>query len=163
MSWWGVPPASNKTKSHFAPVARTAGLDKGMTRGCIPAPKPINDLRGDTHKRRRHTVEPEPRKDRPEPPDDLHPGARAEWDRITAELEGMSLPSSADRAALTLCVEAHARCDAAKRAAMLQKYDSGVTQVSAAYTIMPQERNVMTKLLREFGLTPAARSRPAVR
>lgn len=129
-----------------------------------PTPKPtvLNNLKGDPGRRRRNTVEPEPPRDRPVPPDDLTPVAREEWDRITSELDSMNLLSSADRAALVLYVEAFARYESAKKASLLQKYENGVVQVSAAYTILHKERDIMRRLLEQFGLTPAARARMAV-
>lgn len=78
-----------------------------MPKGRIPKPKAINDLRGDTHKRRRHKAEPEPPKGNPQYPDHLDEIARQEWKSVTEQLEKMGLLSSADATALELYFSAY--------------------------------------------------------
>ena len=74
----------------------------------------------------------------------------------------MGLLSSADRDSLILYVEAWSRYHAVKKAPLVQRYENGVVQVSAAYTILTKERKMMCDLLQQFGMTPAARSKLAV-
>lgn len=80
-----------------------------MGRGRIPKPKRINDLKGDTHKRRRHLSEPEPSKDRPVCPEYLDEIGKAEWLSVTAQLEAMGLQSGTDSQALEQYAGAYSR------------------------------------------------------
>lgn len=138
-----------------------------MARGRIPKPKAINDLKGDSHKRRRHLAEPEPSKDKPVCPEYLDEVGRAEWHSVTTQLESMGLLSKTDSTALELYAGAYSRYRQAEAkvrdglGVMLGK-DTDFPMITAYQTIMNQSLEVCRKLLIEFGLTPAARSRIAV-
>jgi len=96
------------------------------------------------------------------PPDDLSEVALEEWRRITDDLDSMGLLSRADRMALVLYVEAFDRYTQMKRSNPVQEYANGADNVSGAYSVMKGEREIMRRLLVEFGLTRAARSRMAL-
>lgn len=107
--------------------------------------------------------EPMPAPAVPEPPEDLDPEARAEWDRIVPHLAALGLLSHLDRAALAAYCQLYARWWEAERAirehGLTQVTESGYVaqrpEVGIANTALTQ----MRRYLVEFGLTPAARSR----
>jgi P27 family predicted phage terminase small subunit len=66
-------------------------------------------LKGDSHKRRRHLLKPEPPRAKPECPDYLGPIAHEEWEFITAQLEQMKLLSRADKTALEFYCSSYER------------------------------------------------------
>jgi P27 family predicted phage terminase small subunit len=138
-----------------------------MPRGRIPQPRILNDLKGDPHKRRRHESEPTPPADRPACPQHLDEIARQEWDFITAQLDQMGLLSAADKTALELYCQAYARYRRAE--AVVAKYGEVIVapetkypMVSPYVSVMNRNLDTCRRMLVEFGLTPAARSRMRV-
>ncbi|MBI1348028.1 phage terminase small subunit P27 family [bacterium] len=138
-----------------------------MAKGRIPKPKAINDLKGDPHKRRRHKAEPDPPKNRPTCPDHLDDFARQEWESVTEQLDQMGLLSSADATALELYCSAYARYRHAEE--MVKKYGEVIVSpvnkypmVSPYSTVLNKNLETCRRLLLEFGLTPASRSRCAI-
>lgn len=139
-------------------------VDIIMPRSRIPQPKTLNDLKGDSHKRRRHDVEPEPPKSCPEPPDYLDEIARTEWDYITGQPDLMGLLSSADRACIKLYVGAYSRYRRAE--AMVAKFGevliskkTGTPYLSPYSTVIISALDTCRRMLTEMGLTPASRAR----
>lgn len=138
-----------------------------MAKGRIPKPKAINDLKGDTHKRRRHQAEPEPPNDRPTCPEHLDDIAKHEWQSVTEQLDQMGLLSSADATALELYCSAYSRYRQAE--SMVRKFGEVIVSpvnkypmVSPYSTVMNKNLDVCRRLLVEFGMTPASRSRCAI-
>lgn len=138
-----------------------------MAKGRIPRPKVINDLKGDTHKRRRHTVEPTPSNDRPTCPDYLGEVAKTEWLAITEQLDQMGLLSSADASSLEMYCNAYERYrkahDDLKKFGEYTKTPNGHIQPGPWMSQLRQAEDSCRKWMIEFGLTPAARSRLAVK
>jgi P27 family predicted phage terminase small subunit len=138
-----------------------------MAQGRIPKPKALNDLKGDTHKRRRHQAEPVPPKNHPTCPEHLDEGAKNKWTELTKELEQMGLLSSADADALEMYCSAYARYRKAEE--MVKKFGEVILSpvnkypmISPYSTVMNKNLETCRRLLIEFGLTPAARSRCAI-
>lgn len=137
-----------------------------MTKGRIPKPKAINDLKGDTHRRRRHQVEPTPPNEHPKLPDHLGDIAKDHWSWVTDVLDRMRLLSTADAAAIAAYCSAYERYRHAE--AQVRKFGSVVKtpnnsiQTSPYVSQLHRELEVCRRYEIEFGLTPAARSRMAI-
>lgn len=138
-----------------------------MARGRIPKPKEINSLKGDTHKRRRHTVEPEAPKDRPECPEHLGEIATDQWHHVTEQLDKMGLLSVADRTALEMYCSAYERYRLAEE--KIKQFGEVIISPKTKYPMVSPYVSVLNKNLDtcrryqlEFGMTPAGRSRLAV-
>jgi len=69
-------------------------------RGRRPKPTRLKVLTGNPGKRPMNTNEPKPEPTVPECPNELGPVARAEWDRLAAELGKLKILTALDRAAL---------------------------------------------------------------
>jgi len=124
----------------------------------------MNDLKGDSHKRRRHQKEPEPPKNRPECPDYLDDIAKAEWADVTAQLEAMGILSSADRACIEFYCSSYSRFRKAE--AMVAKFgevliskSTGSPYQSPYSAVMVGSLDTCRRLLVEMELTPASRAR----
>ncbi|WP_052301643.1 phage terminase small subunit P27 family [Planctopirus limnophila] len=138
-----------------------------MARGRIPKPKQLNDLKVDTHKRRRHQAEPVPLKDHTTCPEHLNDVARDKWTEITTLLDQMGLLSSADSDALELYCAAYSRYRKVEE--MVKNFGEAIISpvnkypmISPYSTVMNKNLETCRRLLIEFGLTPAARSRCAI-
>jgi len=100
----------------------------------------------------------------PECPDWLDDEAKAEWQRVSAELQGMGLLSTADRAALAVYCTAwsrwvNAEAQVRKFGAIVKSPEKGFPMKSPYLSIADQAMETMRKLMVEFGLTPSSRSR----
>lgn len=135
-----------------------------MARGRIPKPKTLNDLKGDTHKRRRHLAEPVPPKDHPTCPEHLDDVARDKWTELTTLLDEMGLLSSADSDALELYCAAYSRYRKAEE--MVKKFGEVIISpvnkypmISPYSTVMNKNLETCRRLLIEFSLILPAHSR----
>lgn len=140
-------------------------------RGPHPLPKAINDLRGDTDKRRyRKMPEPQPPDGVPQTPEHLTGVARAEWDRCVPVLTHMGVLTMADATALSIYCECYARyrhaddqCKKYGEVHVLKSNDGKpYMQVSAWASMRNKALDHMIKFMVQFGLTPSARSGMAV-
>lgn len=102
----------------------------------------------------------------PTPPEHLLDEAKAEWDRITAQLEPLGLVTEIDMAVLAAYCQAFARwCRAESQlkalgdAALIEVTPNKFKQQSALLLIANRAEERMLKLATEFGMTPAARAR----
>lgn len=132
-------------------------------------------LKGNPGKRALHR-EPEPRREErcPEPPAFLSNYAAREWRRIAPELYRLGLVTVADVVPLSLYCDAYSTwrvaSEALARAAADDEHTHGLTvqsadgmlRVNPLVRIMSQAAEDMLRLAREFGLTPASRSRVSV-
>ena len=137
-------------------------------KGRKPLPANVHMLRGNPSKlppeRLQGAVQ--PAVERPSCPDHLTVEARAEWDRITIELEKLGLLTQLDRAALAVYCQAWGRWVEAERH-LAEDGDEGLTMTTPSGFRRPgvwlviSERAVeqMHRFLAEFGMTPSARSR----
>ena len=133
-------------------------------KGRKPTPTTLKVLAGNPGKRPLNEREPAAPQGVPEKPSWLDDEAKAEWDRVTADLAAMGLLSQADRPALAAYCTAWSRWVEAE--AQVKKYgtvvkspDKGFPMKSPYLSIADQSLETMRKLMVEFGLTPSSRSR----
>ena len=137
-------------------------------RGAAPKPTVVKVLQGNPVKRALPKGEPMPATaDRvPSAPRWLSEEARAEWKRLAPRLHAVGLLTEVDTQALGLLCESFAQYVAAKaivdREGLLLMSDKGNAYQHPAAGLMTQARGELMKWAREFGMTPAARSRISV-
>jgi P27 family predicted phage terminase small subunit len=141
-------------------------------RGPAPKPTKLKILAGNPGRRPINTHEPQPTRGIPSQPSWLSAEARAEWKRITPELDRLGVLTLVDRSALTAYCMAHAELYEASR--LLNREgriitvevfarDSGI-KVGTRKTVHPAVKlqreafRLVKQFLGEFGLTPASRS-----
>lgn len=131
--------------------------------GRRPKPTALKELAGNPGKRELNAREPRPRARRPKMPAHLSPEGQTEWRRITRELRGMNLLSSADADAVAMYADTYDRwvqaSAALRMAGMVVMTENGFPVQSPYIGIINQCMRTMQRLLIEFGMTPAARSR----
>jgi P27 family predicted phage terminase small subunit len=132
-------------------------------RGPIPKPSAIARAEGNPGKRRLNDSEPQPRATVPRCPEHLDEHAKKEWKRLVPVLRRMRVLTEADWMTLAnLCqtwstlVKAQTKLT---EMGILYKTPSGYVQQSPLLSVVNQCVDTITKLSREFGLTPVARSR----
>jgi P27 family predicted phage terminase small subunit len=132
-------------------------------RGPIPKPSAIARAEGNPGKRRLNDGEPQPRATTPRCPDHLDAEAKKEWKRLVPVLRRMKVLTEADWMTLAnLCQIWSTMVKAQKmltERGILYKTPNGYIQQSPFFSMVNQCVDTITKLSREFGLTPAARSR----
>ena len=132
-------------------------------RGPAPRPTALRILEGNPSKRPLNKSEPKPRLKIPRCPDHLDDLAKAEWKRLVRIISRMKLLTEADYIALANLCQAYSRMVKAERklaeAGLLYKTQSGYVQQSPLLSIINNSVETITKLSREFGLTPSSRSR----
>ena len=132
-------------------------------RGPIPKPTAMEILEGRPGHRPINRNEPKPRNIAPKCPDHLDEKARKEWRRIVPILMRMRVLTEADGYALaSLCQTYSTMVKAQEKlneAGFLYKSPSGYVMQSPVLAVVNQCIETIVKLSREFGLTPAARSR----
>jgi P27 family predicted phage terminase small subunit len=91
---------------------------------------------------------------------------QAEWKRITRELSAMQLLTSADADAIAVycqvAVRYRAASDEVSRNGLTVMTPNGYPVINPALSIVNKCIQQMHRLLTEFGMTPASRSRIAV-
>ena len=132
--------------------------------GRRPKPTAVKKLAGNPGKRKLNQTEPQPRKRAPRMPEEFRGTPReTQWRRITRELRGMQLLTSADADAIALYCDTYCRWqDATKHLSeegMIVHTENGFPIQSPYLGIANKCMAQMQKLLIEFGMTPAARSR----
>jgi P27 family predicted phage terminase small subunit len=132
-------------------------------RGPIPKPSAIARAEGNPGKRRLNDSEPQPRATVPRCPAHLDAQAKKEWKRLVPVLRRMRVLTEADWMTLAnLCQTWSTLVKAQEKLTemgILYKTPSGYVQQSPLLSVVNQCVDTITKLSREFGLTPAARSR----
>ncbi|WP_187143427.1 phage terminase small subunit P27 family [Terriglobus albidus] len=114
--------------------------------------------------------EPIPLAGAPEMPKHLTAAARREWRRLVPLLLSMRVLSESDGVALGILCQAYATLieaqtlmvkTAAKgsHSGLLMKTGSGYVQQSPLLSIINAQAEIVSRQLREFGLTPASRTR----
>jgi P27 family predicted phage terminase small subunit len=139
-----------------------------MARGRKPTPTALNNLKGDPGKRRRQMVEPQPGAGIPECPAFLDDVAKAEWQATCEILGELGVLTKADRNALAMYCESWSRyCRATEQ---VRKFGDVILSPKTKFPIPSPYQAIANKameqchkLLTEFGLTPSARARLAVR
>jgi P27 family predicted phage terminase small subunit len=132
-------------------------------RGPAPKPRALVIAEGNPGKRPLNPLEPQPRLKRPKCPAPLDEDGRREWRRLVPILERMRVLTEADGIALAnLCMQYSTLLKAQRlleKSGLLFKTKSGYVQQSPVVAIVASCVDRVTKLCREFGLTPAARTR----
>lgn len=132
-------------------------------RGPAPKPTAMVVLEGNPGKRPLNRAEPKPRPKAPACPDHLDEQAKLEWKRLVPIIQYMKLLTEADYIALSSLCQAYSRMVRAEKelseAGLLYTTRSGYVQQSPLLSIINSSVETITKLCREFGLTPSSRSR----
>jgi P27 family predicted phage terminase small subunit len=132
-------------------------------RGPIPKPSWIARAEGNPGHRPLNPKEPQPRVTLPRCPEHLDERAKKEWKRLVPVLRRMRVLTEADWMTLAnLCQTWSTLVNAQEKLTemgILYKSPSGYIMQSPLLAIVNQCVDTITKLSREFGLTPAARSR----
>ena len=128
-------------------------------------PTALKILRGNPGCRPLNQNEPKPDAGA-EMPDGLSPAAQKHWVKISDQLERCGLLTQVDAAALELYCEAYARWKDAlakiDRDGMVVPSPKGYPLISPYLSIANRAHEQMVVLLKEFGMTPAARSKVTV-
>lgn len=130
-----------------------------------PIPTPLKILRG--HRPDRiNKNEPKSTEADPTPPDHLDEVARQEWDRMVPVLQSMRVLTQADRQALALYCNLFSRYLAARaaieREGLILQGTNNLWQNNPYVKIENDCIDKMIKVLMQFGMTPASRSRLSV-
>jgi P27 family predicted phage terminase small subunit len=132
-------------------------------RGPAPKPTAIKRQEGNPGKRRLNEREPEFAQGVNECPAHLGKEARKVWERLAPMLDEAGLLTEGDAIALGNLCQAYATLQKAQaqldKTGLLMKTPSGYVQQSPLVGIVNSAMQTITTLCREFGLTPAARSR----
>jgi len=132
-------------------------------RGPAPKPTALKKLQGNPGKRKLNSNEPQLATGIPQCPDHLDDIAHREWDRVSKLLLGMKVLTEADYIALASLCQAYSTLIAAQRqmnkSGILLKTKSGYIQQSPLLGIITAQTTIVHKMLSEFGLTPASRTR----
>jgi len=133
-----------------------------------PPPKPtvIRKAEGNPGKRPFNEREPRPRAIRPKMPKHLDERAKKEWRRLCPMLGRLGVLTEADGLALAnLCVDVsilqQAQESLAKTGLLSKTARTGMIHQSPLLNIIGVTTDRVTRALREFGLTPASRTRIA--
>ncbi len=132
-------------------------------RGPAPKPTAVRLYEGNLGKRPLNSLEPRPRVVEPVCPSHLDAEGRRVWRRLVPVLQRMRVLTEADGIALgNLCDSYSTMVQAQKKlreSGMLLKTPSTYVQQNPLISIVSSSMETVNKLAREFGLTPAARTR----
>jgi len=133
-------------------------------RGPAPTPSAIRRLEGNPSRRPLNSHEPQPRAKCPKMPKHLDERAQKEWRRLVPMLTQMRVLTEADGIALAnLCVDysilQQAQESLSKTGLLSKTTKTGMIHQSPLLNIISVTTDRVTRGLREFGLTPASRSR----
>lgn len=132
-------------------------------RGTAPEPTALKLHRGNQSKRPLNHWEPQPLPMPPTCPTHLDTEAKKEWRRLVKILMRMRVLTEADRMALASLCQAWSTMSKAQQklneTGMLLKTPSGYVQQNPLISIVNSCMETVTRLSREFGLTPASRTR----
>ena len=132
-------------------------------RGRKPKPTKFKQLAGNPGKRALNKREPVPVSKIPECPPHLNKIAKAEWKRITMELDALGLIGEIDRAALAACCSAWAdfveASDALEDEGAVSENAQGSPIRNPWMLIKKQAMDQVVRFYAEFGMTPSSRSR----
>jgi P27 family predicted phage terminase small subunit len=129
-------------------------------------PTALKKLRGNPGKRPLPKNEPKPRLAIPDPPKELPAKAKKEWRRIAVKLHQYGLLSEIDGAALGLYCDAYARWvqaqDELRKNGLMVPTKTGGPKLNPWLIILNKSYEQMRRMLTEFGMTPASRSKVSV-
>lgn len=129
-------------------------------------PTALKILQGNPGKRALNFNEPIPDSGAPDCPDYVKGAAKREWTRVCRELEHMKILASIDRAMLVAYCLAWGTYDDANRDiarnGLIFKLENGYESVRPIVKIRDQAEKRLLTLCREFGFSPASRSKVKV-
>ena len=132
-------------------------------RGPAPTPTALRVLEGNPSKRPLNRQEPQPRARAPRCPDHLDDGAKREWKRLLPILRRMRVLTEADGIALAGLCQAYSTLAQAQtklnKTGLLYIREGQPIRATPLLRIIHECSDRINILCREFGLTPAARSR----
>ena len=132
-------------------------------RGPIPKPTSLEIAERRPGHRAINRNEPKARNIAPKCPDHLDDRAKKEWRRMVPILQRMKVLTEADGYSLANLCQTYSTLVTAQEklseAGILYKAPSGYIMQSPLLAVVNQCIETITRLSREFGLTPAARSR----
>jgi P27 family predicted phage terminase small subunit len=132
------------------------------TRGPAPTPTALRLLEGNPSKHPINRQEPQPRARAPKLPDHLDEAAKREWKRLIPILRRMRVLTEADGIALAGLCQAYstmAQTQTKVNKTGLLLVREGQIRATPLLKIIHECSDRINILCREFGLTPAARSR----
>ena len=136
-------------------------------RGPKPKPTAIKLREGNPGKRPLNADEPRPAVELPEPPDFLCALAQAHWRELGPLLEAAGLVTRIDSPAMQMLCATYAEWRlcvvAARHEGPLVEDDKGVQRINPLLLRADKRQEAYRKLIAEFGLSPAARSRLSVK
>lgn len=134
-------------------------------RGPAPKPTAIRIYEGNPSRRPLNTREPRPEPKMPRCPAYLDAEAKREWKRLAPLLLKMGVLTEADYHSLGNLCQAYSTMVKAQtkltETGLLLRTPSGYVQQSPLLSIVTSSVETITKLSREFGMTPASRTRVA--
>ncbi len=132
-------------------------------RGPAPKPTALRIAEGNLGKRPLNILEPRPRQITPACPKHLDGEGRLAWRTLVPVLERMRVLTEADGIVLANLCDSYSTMVQAQRklreTGMLLRTPSGYVQQNPLISIVSSSMETVNKLAREFGLTPASRSR----
>jgi P27 family predicted phage terminase small subunit len=133
-------------------------------RGPAPKPSAIEKLEGNPGHRAINTREPMPAPGEPKMPAQLDAAARMEWRRLVPILQRMRVLTEADGLALAnLCADVsllmRAQESLAKTGLFIKNPKTEMVHQNPVLNLIRVTTDRVTRGLREFGLTPASRSK----
>ena len=131
-------------------------------RGPAPEPTQIKRLKGNPGGRPLNKAEPKPLNEMPRAPSWMSLAAKRQWRRVAKPLHECGLLTKIDGLALAMLCETYAqfieaRLEVEKRGPWFFSED-GKPYVNPAVWVMNKARGEIKGWLREFGMTPSARS-----
>lgn len=132
--------------------------------GRIPTPTALKIMQGNPGKRALPKDEPKPTEIEPTRPGKLSERAHAEWDRLAPILQRMRVLTEADGAALgMLCADIaeleEITAEIEKTGKVIKNKRSGAIRLNPLIALQSQLNQRVTTGLREFGLSPASRTK----
>lgn len=132
-------------------------------RGPAPKPTSIRFANGNPHGKPINIFEPKPDRVVPAMPSYLDADAKKEWKRLSKMLLRIGVLTEADGITLAMLCQAWSTMVKAQKklneTGMLLKTPSGYVQQSPLISIVNNCADTVARLSREFGLTPASRTR----
>lgn len=132
-----------------------------------PTPTALKLMRGNPGQRKLNAKEPKVEKEIPNPPPHLtDEESLAEWERMTEVLYGMGVLSRVDANALALYCDTHSAYVRAKTDIEENGFESATHNGSIiqrpCVAVFHRTKADMVKLLCEFGMTPASRTKVSI-
>lgn len=136
-------------------------------RGRKPIPTNLRLLHGNPARKPLPKSEPKPARALPRPPKTISPRAKEHWRPLARQLDEVGVLTCLDATALLLLCETYATWEEAgeelREHGLVITKPSGLSRQSPYLLIANRAQDQLLKLLTEFGMTPIARTRVAMR